>query len=235
MCGHVTGGMILATLRQGCSPLGDLPQDYSRGNAPRFHWRVSPAPAPPSLAASLSLSPARFCPRSLSFRFALPLYHRLAPSFSRYLAIFSPPFMFRPSLMHVGRSFLLPASVLFFHVRPSLSASLSLFPALSSFSLSPSQIILPCLAIPFFFSPVFSSSLFPIFVPFPQLCIPLSQPLSFSRTQIIGTVQVAYSPSLCMRTPRTAAIPSFISLPLSCSTHAVKIFAWPISRQPTVQ
>jgi len=67
---RVRYGLILATLRQGCSPLDDLPQDYSRGNAPRFHWRVSPAPI------SLSLSLSRlflFC--LLSPRFALSLYH----------------------------------------------------------------------------------------------------------------------------------------------------------------
>lgn len=139
-------GLILGliTLRQGCSPLDDLPQDYSRGNAPRFHWRVSPPHLSPSFSSSLLLplaSTRGFSPSVLS------LYHHLPLSFSYYLAIFSPPCHALSFSDSRRRSFLLPACVPFLHASRaylSLSALFSHSFLLSSFSFSLLQIVPLC-------------------------------------------------------------------------------------------
>lgn len=77
-------GVDFSPLRQGCSP-PDLPQHYSRGNAPRLYWRAFfppclptiPPSSPPSFLfpfRSISLPPHRSVLSSLSRDFPLRQY-----------------------------------------------------------------------------------------------------------------------------------------------------------------
>lgn len=239
VCGYATG-VILSwfTLRQqGCSPPDDLPQDYSRGNAPRLHWRVSPAPLP------LSLSCSGLCSRSRSFRFALSLYHHLARSLSYYLAIFLPflPPPSRPVLLWFSCPvvlFPLPATVLFHACRVYLSPSFSFPLALLFLFFSTGKL--------FFLS---SHDFLPFLTHFARSVLLSCISVSLSPMQSVFLLDSRYPsrtrrskapsrwwhthPSLCMRTPRT--VPFFRFPTLSCSAHAVKISLWPISRRSTGQ